>query len=310
MPALLQNGVRMSRDIWADWLGSGRHGDDATFATALQPQLDAMRDVVLDGAALRDGMQLADIGAGDGLIAFGAFARLGGALHVTFVDVSAELLRICAAEAARRGLGDRCRFVEGPAESLSALSDASVDVVTSRAVVAYVADKAAAFREFYRVLRPGGRLSIGEPIFQDQALVLAAIAKRVRSGDAGEHQRALELMHRWRARQLPDTLEEIAQNPLTNFTERDLLRFARQAGFESISLRLHIDLVPALPLPWEAALRSAPLPGVPTLGELLETEFNPEERIAFERQFRTLFETGGAAEQNAVAYVTANKPAG
>jgi arsenite methyltransferase len=299
----------MSRDIWADWLGSGRHGDDAGFAIAMQPQLHAMRDIVLDGANLREGMQLADIGAGDGLIAFGAFARLFGSLHVTFVDVSAELLRVCAAEAERRGLSERCRFVEGRAESLSTLADASFEVVTSRAVVAYVADKTAAFREFYRVLRPGGRLSIGEPIFQDQALILAAIAKRVLAGDVGEHQRALELMHRWRSRQLPDSLEEIARNPLTNFTERDLLRFARQAGFDSINLRLHIDVVPALPLPWEAALRSAPLPGVPTLGELLETEFSAAERGAFERQFRELFETGGAVEQNAVAYLTANKPA-
>jgi arsenite methyltransferase len=298
----------VSRDIWADWLGSGRHGDDAAFAIALQPQLHAMRDIVLDGANLREGMQLADIGAGDGLIAFGAFARLGGALDATFVDVSAELLRTCAAEAARLGLSERCRFIEGRAEALSALSDASFDIVTSRAVVAYVADKAAAFREFYRVLRPGGRLSIGEPIFQDQALILAAIAKRVLAGDVGEHQRALEFMHRWRSHQLPDSIEEIARNPLTNFTERDLLRFARQSGFESINLRLHIDVVPALPLPWEAALRSAPLPGVPTLGELLETEFSAAERVAFERQFRELFETGGAVEQNAVAYLTANKP--
>ena len=38
------------------------------------------------------------------------------------------------------------------------------DAVTVRSVLIYVAAKAASFREFARVLRPGGRLSIFEPI--------------------------------------------------------------------------------------------------------------------------------------------------
>ena len=39
-----------------------------------------------------------------------------------------------------------------------------VDVVTTRSVLIYVKDKAASLREFYRVLKPGGRLSVFEPI--------------------------------------------------------------------------------------------------------------------------------------------------
>jgi arsenite methyltransferase len=37
-------------------------------------------------------------------------------------------------------------------------------VVTTRSVLIYVEDKAPAFEEFFRVLRPGGRLSLYEPI--------------------------------------------------------------------------------------------------------------------------------------------------
>jgi ubiquinone/menaquinone biosynthesis C-methylase UbiE len=50
------------------------------------------------------------------------------------------------------------------ADSLADIADASVDVVTTRSVLIYVKDKAAALREFYRVVRPGGRISIHEPI--------------------------------------------------------------------------------------------------------------------------------------------------
>jgi ubiquinone/menaquinone biosynthesis C-methylase UbiE len=62
------------------------------------------------------------------------------------------------------GLLDRCQFLLAPAEDLSVLEDASVDVVTTRSVLIYVSAKQQAFSEFYRVLKPGGRLSIFEPI--------------------------------------------------------------------------------------------------------------------------------------------------
>ena len=55
-------------------------------------------------------------------------------------------------------------FVRAAAEDLSTIADASADVVTTRSVLIYVDDKAAAFRAFHRVLKPGGRLSIFEPI--------------------------------------------------------------------------------------------------------------------------------------------------
>jgi SAM-dependent methyltransferase len=44
------------------------------------------------------------------------------------------------------------------------VDDAAVDVVTTRSVLIYVKDKAGALREFQRVLRPGGRISLYEPI--------------------------------------------------------------------------------------------------------------------------------------------------
>ena len=51
-----------------------------------------------------------------------------------------------------------------PADKLSMFGDESIEAVTTRSVLIYVSAKQRAFDEFQRVLRPGGQLSIFEPI--------------------------------------------------------------------------------------------------------------------------------------------------
>ncbi|MEI4861268.1 class I SAM-dependent methyltransferase, partial [Klebsiella pneumoniae] len=95
--------------------------------------------------------------AGDGLIAFGAIARIGPSLRVVLTDISAPLLRHAEERAREQGARAQCTFLQGSAEHLAGLDIgrgiAQADVVTTRAVLAYVPDKRAALREFYRVLR-------------------------------------------------------------------------------------------------------------------------------------------------------------
>ena len=81
-----------------------------------------------------------------------------------FSDISQNLLDHCRKAAGAEGLLDRCRFVLAAADRLTGAADVSVDAVTTRSVLIYVKDKAAALREFYRVLRHGGRVSLFEPI--------------------------------------------------------------------------------------------------------------------------------------------------
>ena len=123
-------------------------GDPAVREHVLTELLYPVRDTVLDKAKLRPGDTVLDVGAGDGLIAFGALERLGPSGQVIFSDISQDLLDHCRAAAAEEGLLDRCRFVLASADSLTDMADASVDVVTTRSVLIYVKDKAAALREF------------------------------------------------------------------------------------------------------------------------------------------------------------------
>src|SRR6266542_4744163 len=149
----------MTRDRWAEWILNRRFGGDQSAAAGILAGLQEVRDRVLDRAELREGETLLDVGCGDGLIAFGALER--GAGRVIFSDISQDLLDVSRELAA----GDaRAEFVLASAEDLSAVSDESVDVVTTRSVIIYVDEKRRAFAEFFRVLRPGGRLSMFEPI--------------------------------------------------------------------------------------------------------------------------------------------------
>jgi ubiquinone/menaquinone biosynthesis C-methylase UbiE len=152
------------RDRWHRWLTDVRFGGDDEARREFTEFLYPVRDAVLDGAALRSGDVLLDVGTGEGLIAFGGLDRLGKSGQVVFCDISQDLLGHCRALAAAAGVLDRCSFVLASADSLDGVPDASVDVVTTRSVLIYVKDKAAALREFHRVLRPGGRVSLFEPI--------------------------------------------------------------------------------------------------------------------------------------------------
>jgi arsenite methyltransferase len=254
-------------------------------------------------------MRIADIGSG--AAGFGALEREPTSdltSDLTFVDISPALLALVRDEAQRRGVAGHCRFINASVEALDAIADLSIDIVLVRAMLAYLSDRGAAIREFRRILRPGGRISIVEPIFQDQAFAVAGLASRLQSGDCGPAGRYLELLHRWRSAHFPDSIAEIGRSPLTSFNERDLLRLLENAGFVDVHLRLHIDSIRALPMSWAAFLASSPHADAPSMGDVLQTRFAPDEQIEFERLFRTGIEAGTTVERNVNAYLFAQTP--
>ncbi len=105
-----------------------------------------LRDKVLDLAILQDGDVLLDVGTGDGLIGFGALQR-NPTCRVIFSDISQDLLNHAQGLAQDMDVVDRCRFVHASVDDLHQFADASVDIVTTRSVLIYVANKVGAFAE-------------------------------------------------------------------------------------------------------------------------------------------------------------------
>ena len=113
-------------------------------------------------AGLQPGETVLDLGSGAGLDAFLAAQRVGLTGKVIGVDMTPEMLEKARrnAEAFRERTGlATVEFMEGQIEAIP-LPDASVDVVLSNCVLNLSPDQAQVWKEFARVLRPGGRVSI------------------------------------------------------------------------------------------------------------------------------------------------------
>ena len=294
-------------DVWSEWLLHRRHADDPAYGCVVQGVVAGYADRVLDGAQLAAGMTMVDLGAGEGLMAFRAIDRIGQSLRVILTDVSAPLLQYAESAAVQRKVRGQCTFLRCAADRLDGIADASVDVVVTRAVLAYVADKKAALGECFRILKPGGRLSIAEPILQDDAFYARALRNRV-NDPSQPPDRFLKLLHRWRAAQFPDTEEACGKSPIANYSERDLFNMARAAGFAQIHLQLHIDEEPVRTRSWNVFLGNSPHPWAPSLKQILAEQFSPDERQFFEKTIRPTVESGKNVSIERSAYLQAMKP--
>src|SRR5512133_4292339 len=260
-------------------------------------RLGSVRDWVLDRAALAESGSLLDVGCGEGLIGFGALGR--GAGHVVFSDISDDLLEFCRETADALGLSDRCSFVKASADDLGGISDASVDVVSTRSVLIYVRGKERAFAEFFRVLEPSGRVSLFEAI-----------------NSFGMHERRQGF---WGypgngAADLAERVEQVfgeiqpETDPMLDFDERDLIRWAEGVGFFPIELDYHAEIRAHDPKPWEAFLNSSGNPKIPTLAQAMDEALTPQERERLSDHLRPLVESGGGVWRMGGAYLTAVKP--
>jgi len=107
-----------------------------------------------------EGDTVLDIGSGSGTDVLLAARTVGDRGYAIGLDMTAAMLEKLATCVTAAGVSN-VRLLEGNAEKIP-LPDASVDVVTSNGVLNLVPDKRAALAEIHRVLKPGGRVQIGD----------------------------------------------------------------------------------------------------------------------------------------------------
>jgi SAM-dependent methyltransferase len=132
------------RSLW------GRRPED--WSELAEPQNVQLLAGALEAAGVIEGVAVLDIGCGSGLALAMAAAR--GA-RAAGLDISAPLVAV-----ARRRVPD-ADLREGGLDELP-FPDGTFDVVLAVNALQFAADPAAALAEVRRVLRPGGRLAIGQ----------------------------------------------------------------------------------------------------------------------------------------------------
>ncbi|MBX3083822.1 MAG: methyltransferase domain-containing protein [Anaerolineae bacterium] len=288
----------MSTDIWHRWLLDRRFGGDSRQMQRMMDFLTPIRDAVLRNADLHDGDTLLDVGCGDGLIAFGAL-NTTPVERVIFSDISQDLLEHVQQIVQETEFADRCAFLRASADDIN-LPNESVEAVTTRSVLIYVKAKQAAFNEFYRVLKPEGRLSIFEPInrfgYPEPAHVFSgydvtpveAIAAKIKA--------------------LYAQLQPIDSDPMLDFDERDLIALAQRAGFREVHLDYQVTIKPKSDdMDWDVMLRIPGNPKIPSLEEAMQQALTAEERKVFIAHLRPMVEEKRGSVRNALAYLYATK---
>jgi len=110
------------------------------------------------------GERVVDVGCGAGIDSLIAAKKVGLDGRVIGVDMTPSMLEKARDAAGESGLAN-VEFRHGYAEELP-VDDGWADVVISNGVLNLMPDKAAALEEMARVLKPGGRLQIGDILVQ------------------------------------------------------------------------------------------------------------------------------------------------
>jgi arsenite methyltransferase len=288
----------LDTDVWASWLRTGRDGGSATMRAENLSRLAEVRDRILERARIRPGETVLDVGTGQGLLGLEALQCNAPDGRVIFSDISEPLLDDCRAAVAQASATERSSFVRAPATDLTAIATASVDVVVERAVLLFIEDRAGAFAEYHRVLRPGGRVSLGEPLNSWMSADRPGYLWGYDVTAVTDLERKLHDVDQARRAGVSDLL--------CGFDDRDLMAMARAAGFQRSETQTELALAPPPARDdLDVFLDTAPNPLAPTMRALMAEALTAAETERFTAALRDAMYEGRGERRHAVAYLRA-----
>ena len=141
-------------------------------------------------AGIKEGHHVLDLGSGAGNDCFVARAFVGETGKVTGIDFTEAMIEKALENNQKSGYTN-VEFMQGDIEAMP-LPDNAFDVVISNCVLNLVPDKVKAFKEIYRVLKPGGHFCVSdvvlsghlpEKIKQDAEMYAGCISGAIQKDD-------------------------------------------------------------------------------------------------------------------------------
>jgi len=196
-------------------------------------------------AHIKKGDTVVDLGSGAGNDCFVARALTGESGKVIGIDMTEAMIEKARANAEKLGYNN-VEFRLGDIEKMP-LTANKADVIVSNCVLNLVPDKVKAFSEIYRVLKPGGHLSVSDVVIRGQLPAQIKEAAEMYAGcvaGAIQIEEYLQIMQDAGLKNIQVNKEKAIVVPdevMLNFLDADQLAAFRSAGTDILSITVYAE---------------------------------------------------------------------